>query len=302
VSGGPGRATPGDDHTDYEILAAGWALHALEPDDEERFVAHLAGCAACRRTTAELAETIGELAYAAPPVEPPAELRDRLRAAVAADEAQRGSAPGPDAPGGPPASAAPARGPEREPAAADGSEADVVPLRGRGRLRRPGGGRERIAWIAAAAAAVVAVLALGGWNLSLRQEVDHQRRITAERDAMLEQVLQPGRRMAALSPQPGAGRPVAYVLSGGGKLEVATAGMAPNSAGRTSFWLWGIWDGRAPAPLGRFVVDSRGMAMHTLGPVPPQMDTVRQFAVSIEPGTAKPARPSSIVAHGFVDS
>ncbi|MDQ1677545.1 MAG: hypothetical protein QOC93_2689 [Actinomycetota bacterium] len=290
MTGEIGRAPHGDGHAAYEILAAGWALHALEPDDEERFAAHLAGCAECRQTTAELADTIGELAYAAPAVEPPPELLDRLRAAVAAEEAPR-RPPSPAGTGS--RSVRPATTGRRAPA----GEADVVRFRGRSRGDRRG----RIGWIAAAAA-VAAVVALGGWNVSLRNEVRDQQRIAAQRDAMLEQVMQPGRRMAALSPAPGDGSPVAYVLTRGGNLEVATSGMAGNTAGKTSFWLWGIWDGNTRAPLGRFDVSNGEMTLHNLGPVPPNMDTVTVFAVSREPGTARPRSPSSIVARGLVDS
>jgi anti-sigma-K factor RskA len=296
VTGGVRRPSRGEDHTQYEVLAAGWALHALEPDDEALFAAHLAGCEDCRRTTAELADTVGELAYAAPAVEPPPELLERLRAAVAADEAQ--SRPVPDTDDGRVAGV-PGR-PEPEPARQDAApEAEVLPFRAPSRDR--GSVRERIAWTAAAAAVAVLV-ALGGWNLSLRQEVHHQQQLAAERDAMLEQVMQPGRRMAALVPKAGDKRPVAYVLSRGGNLEVATSGMARNAAGKTSFWLWGIWDGNTRRPLGRFNVETGQMALHDLGPVPANMDTVEVFAVSMEPGTATPSRPSSIVASGLVDS
>jgi hypothetical protein len=330
VTGGSGRAPQDDGHAEFEVLAAGWALHALEPDDEGRFAAHLAGCEACRRTTAELADTVGELAYAAPAVEPPPALLERLRAAVAAEEDLSAPVPGDDAPGvdAPHVGGAPGRPvppvaePER-PAAPRAQGPDPVPdtgprhetgtgnelgtvhelgtFRGRSGSRDRGSVRERIAWMAAAAAVVV-LLAIGGWNVSLRQEVRTQQRIAAERAAMLEQVMQPGRRMAALKSQPGDGQPVAYVLSRRGNLEVATSGMGRNTAGKTSFWLWAIWDGNTRAPLGRFDVDNGEMTLHNLGPVPAHMDTVTLFAVSMEPGTAKPSKPSSIVARGLVDS
>ncbi|MCW2569109.1 MAG: putative transrane anti-sigma factor [Mycobacterium sp.] len=289
MTGGTGQAP----HAEYEVLAAGWSLHALEPDDEERFAAHLAECETCRRTVAELADTIGELAYAAPAVEPPPELLERLRAAVAAEEARGGAVPD-----GEDGRAHGAPGPRRDPGSGAGV---VVPFRGRSRNRDRGSVRERIAWIAAAAAVVVLV-ALGGWNLSLRHEVRHQQRIAAERGAMLEQVMQPGRRMAALVPDSDDKRPVAYVLSRGGNLEVATSGMARNAAGKTSFWLWAISGDNSRRPLGRFDVESGQLALHNLGPVPAGMDSVARFAVSMEPGTAKPSRPTSIVAQGQVDS
>jgi hypothetical protein len=35
------------DHQRYDELAVGWALHALEPEDEAAFARHLSGCARC---------------------------------------------------------------------------------------------------------------------------------------------------------------------------------------------------------------------------------------------------------------
>ena len=38
-----------DEHRSWDELAVGWALHALEPEDEALFAAHLASCARCGR-------------------------------------------------------------------------------------------------------------------------------------------------------------------------------------------------------------------------------------------------------------
>jgi anti-sigma factor RsiW len=69
-------------HESFDELAVGWALHALEPEDEELFVAHLPTCPRCRQTVAETADVMGALAGDLPPADPPERLRDRLRAAV----------------------------------------------------------------------------------------------------------------------------------------------------------------------------------------------------------------------------
>ncbi|OMQ15866.1 anti-sigma factor, partial [Modestobacter sp. VKM Ac-2676] len=53
---------PGDDHRAWDELAVGWALHALEPEDEDRFAAHLPGCAHCARTVADTQQVMGTLA------------------------------------------------------------------------------------------------------------------------------------------------------------------------------------------------------------------------------------------------
>lgn len=49
-------------HEQFEELAAGHALHALEPGDEQIFLEHLAGCASCQRTLAEFSEVAAGLA------------------------------------------------------------------------------------------------------------------------------------------------------------------------------------------------------------------------------------------------
>ena len=45
---GNGGGTDMSSHQDWEEIAAGHALGALEPDDEQRFEAHLRTCAECR--------------------------------------------------------------------------------------------------------------------------------------------------------------------------------------------------------------------------------------------------------------
>lgn len=70
---------PALNHSDYEQLAAGFALGALEPDDEQALQRHLEGCPTCKASVRELDELVGVLAYAAPRVSPPASLRAVIR-------------------------------------------------------------------------------------------------------------------------------------------------------------------------------------------------------------------------------
>jgi anti-sigma-K factor RskA len=59
-------STPqGPTHEQWEELAAGYALHALEPDEEQALLAHLATCADCRQAVDEhafVASQLGALA------------------------------------------------------------------------------------------------------------------------------------------------------------------------------------------------------------------------------------------------
>jgi anti-sigma-K factor RskA len=61
-------------HSEYEQLAAGYVLGALEPDDEHVFQRHMGGCSECEANVRDLEEVVGTLAYAAPPVDPPETL------------------------------------------------------------------------------------------------------------------------------------------------------------------------------------------------------------------------------------
>jgi anti-sigma-K factor RskA len=84
-------------HSDWDEIAAGHALGALEPDDEQRFEAHLRTCADCRQVLLDTEVVMAELAVAPDPVAPPPELKIRLMAAIheAADDEPRMAAVSP---------------------------------------------------------------------------------------------------------------------------------------------------------------------------------------------------------------
>jgi anti-sigma-K factor RskA len=63
-------------------LIPGYALHALEADDERVVVAHMNECERCRARLREFQGVTAALAHAAPPVEPPPQLRQRLLEAI----------------------------------------------------------------------------------------------------------------------------------------------------------------------------------------------------------------------------
>ncbi|HYT10796.1 MAG TPA: hypothetical protein VEL73_09070, partial [Mycobacteriales bacterium] len=71
------------DHGEWDALAVGWALSALEQDDEASFAVHLPGCERCTQTVRESLRTVGDLAYAVPDEAPPSSLKTRIMAAVA---------------------------------------------------------------------------------------------------------------------------------------------------------------------------------------------------------------------------
>jgi hypothetical protein len=281
------------DHTDdHEALAVGWALHALDPEEEETFAAHLAACARCRQTVDETRETFGGIAEALEPAAPPPALRARLLDAVA-DDAPGGEVPPTVWASSPP----PAPSDEREapapaPAAPGGSprHASVVPLRRRRATR----------WLAVAAAAVV-LAAVGGLAVatqSLRNERDAAA-AQAQRDAAVVEVLSdaatPGAVHATLADPQGA--LVGVVVADGSGPRVLTTGLSANEADQI-YVLWGL-AGASPQPLGTFDVAGQAPAVHSV-PSAPEAAPYAGFAVSLEPGRTAPASPTRVVASGQV--
>lgn len=74
-----------DDHGEWDALAVGWALSALDDADGERFADHLPECDRCTATVRESLYTVADLAYGVPDEQPPPALKSRLMAAVAAE-------------------------------------------------------------------------------------------------------------------------------------------------------------------------------------------------------------------------
>jgi hypothetical protein len=69
-------------HEEYEALAVGWAIAALEPADQDRFEEHRPGCRRCADAVADALDVAVELAYCVPDSEPPPELKGRVLAAA----------------------------------------------------------------------------------------------------------------------------------------------------------------------------------------------------------------------------
>jgi anti-sigma-K factor RskA len=62
--------------------AAAWALGALDPEEAERFPAHLQSCGRCRIAVAEFEQVARALAHPPPAAEPPPDLEARTLASV----------------------------------------------------------------------------------------------------------------------------------------------------------------------------------------------------------------------------
>jgi anti-sigma-K factor RskA len=91
-----GAAHPPQDR-DHRDDAGTYVLRAMPEAEHEAFVAHLAGCAACRDEVGRLQVAVDALPLSAAQVSPPPELRERLMAVVRA-EADLLRAAGPEEP------------------------------------------------------------------------------------------------------------------------------------------------------------------------------------------------------------
>ena len=283
-------------HEGFDELAVGWALHALEPEDEELFAAHLPTCPRCRQTVSETADVMGALAGDLPPVEPPERLRERLRAAVEETEQlprpARGDERTPPVPPAIPDRPAPVH--RFEPPATGAHRApfpvDAVDPRSSWRRVLPN---------ALVAAAVAAILALGTWNVVLSSAREEAQAAAAEQAELVDALLTPGQ--ATIAPLTADGATLATVVAREGQVQVVSQGLTPNDVRAQTYVVWGIGAG-APSSLGTFDVTSPQPALRTLGSGGSGLDAFTAYAVSLEPGRSAPPEPGEVVASGEVPS
>jgi hypothetical protein len=264
---------PGPDHARFEELAAGHALHALDPADERWFLSHARQCPQCQQALAGYAEVTAELAQIASAAEPGPQLGLRILAAALAGEPRDdrpdvlGAGPGADRPGTEPA---------------PGTR--VVPLR-----RRP-----RPRWLKpAAAAAAVAVIAAGTWA-----------GLTASTGSRPTQPLaacgHPSTCPEVLLTGTAAHRAAGRVIIAAGTAWLQPGGLQPDDTTRQIYVLWQVTPGHAPLPVGSFDIRTGADQPIRIGTLAAPYHSTKAFAVSIEPGRAVPASPSHLVAQGQI--
>lgn len=254
------------DHAAWEELAAGYAVNALEPEDEHAFAEHLRGCDVCKATLAEMQQVAGDLAYAAEPDEPPPDLRRRILDAAAAERRPR-------APGSVPVVTSPAQ-----------QRAD--------RTWWP-----RLPAVAGVAAGLV-ILALAGWNVTLRGDNDARQAALDRRTAALRCLAAADTPKFDLSGNTGQH---AKTCLAGGSAYVVADNIDPNDTARNVYVLWWMDAGSVPHAVERFDVESDGTAVFEL-PLNVTPTDVHAMAISLEPGRALPATPTRPIAAGDATS
>ncbi len=270
--------------------AVGWALHALEPDEEMAVLLHLPQCPTCQAAAIEAEQVLAGLGASVPLIDPPAGLRDRLLADVAQTpqhppilrpRTSQESAPVVSAPG------------RRLRLDAE----DATPPRKR---RFTSWGSSRGRRLVAASLAAVAVLSVGGLAVrttQLEQQRDAEISQAQGLSELIAQMGEPGSQHALLVDS--AGATVAAVLVRDGQRQVYTVDL-PANGDESVYVAWGKRaDGSAPVPLGAFDVAAADQGLRTVGSVA-EAEDFAGYAISIEPGRVAPATPTQVVASGQV--
>jgi anti-sigma-K factor RskA len=272
------------EHDALREAAGVYALGALGSPEREAFEVHLATCAECQAEVRSLGGVVKALPYAAPQVDPPPGLRDRVLAATAA---------------------APLTVPARSP---------MLPIEPRTRSSALG-----VGWLSAAALLVMAV-ALGAYALNLRGRVgglEVQLREAMSRLDRSEQALAAATRaaervqlrmavltapdlkqvnLAGQAPAPRAAGRAFWSRTQG--LLFAANDLPPLPAGRT-YQLWYLTPG-APVSAGLIQPDDDGRITAAFD-TPPDVPTPTGLAVSIEPEGGVPAPTGAIYLAGLAN-
>lgn len=271
--------TPRDEHSEYEELAVGWALHSLEPDEEAAFLPHLTDCPVCRQVVEETSETLGELAFSVPQVDPAPGLKARIMAEVTGEQRTGG----PVEPAGASVTEITAAR-DHEPAP---HGRHVRPHRV---IRRT---RALLATGVAAMLAIVVVLAV--WNFQIRSDRDDSRTEADRYRSIVQQLTLPGAHLAQLATPDGT--PMATVITDKQGATVISDAMPRNDAANSVYVLWGLRDGK-PAPLGTFDITSSDVAVAAVKAAAGSTGSYPQYAVSKENGRTAPKTPSQVLASG----
>jgi hypothetical protein len=255
------------DHARFQELAVGHALSALEPEEQEVFLHHLATCALCEREVQEHQETLSLLALSADPVAPPPSVLEGIRGGMAA-------------------------APRTDPAAAPVPvRSEAVHSLAEARARRSGRTARAVQWVGAAAAAAL-VLSLGAWNLALRSDRDASQQHGQRLAAAVRELAQPDSTRVPLESEDGSVVAVAVVQDS--EVSLVVDGLEPNGSG-TTYVLWAQDRTGGVRPVGAFDVEQSQVDVVEDLPVEGGVESVTAYLVSNEQGDEAPPTPGGPV-------
>ena len=237
--------------TVWQEAAAAYALDALDAPERDEFESLLARSGEAQQDVAELREVVSLLAYAAPPMTPPASLRARVLSE------------------------------------ADG----VRPIESARRIPNAGGVRRNAVYLLLAASIVGTVVIGGRYaserdaRAALATTADSLRQAIASRDVMINALLAPEVTTVKLSATDRPPTARMYWNRTTGQVILAAFQLPPAAQGRT-YQLWGIAKGGAPVSLGTFNTLATGEGRH-VSQVPSGL-TISVGAVTEEPAGGSP--------------
>lgn len=261
-------------HDPFEELAAGYALDALEPTDEQLYLEHARDCPQCTRALAGYREVAAALAETAPPAEPSAQLGDRILAMARAGAEGR---PGQQGPG---TAAAQDAGEQRT-----GTREHLPP--GVHRLHP-----RRSRWLRPVSiAAAAALIAAGGIWGGLEATSPGPARPAAFCEHGCSEIV-----LTAKGTHQVAGKVFVRQQS----VWMQPTDMKPDDTADQIYVLWQITGSKHPLAVGSFDVRKGTNAPIDIGPLAAPYHGTVAFAVSLEHGRSIPASPSSVAALGQV--
>ena len=275
-------------------MAGAFVLGALEAADAALVRAHLATCREEHDEIAQLGSVVPAFVEIVPLVEPPEDLKRRIMAA-AADMAPRGRA-APGEPSGLRAWVAPDEaGATHDPAAISPPAPPLSFPTSRTGARRVSATAGT--W-ALRIAAVLAISALGGWNLLLQSQLNEAQQYERNLATILDTAAQPGSLTAVLAGDGGAGSGLAAV-DAAGHVAIAMQDLAPTT-GTAVYEAWVIGGDGIPVPLGNFQVGPAGVAYFESSGLPTLEGMVLSLTLEPEPGATSPTLP--IISKGVAEA
>ncbi|TME13017.1 MAG: hypothetical protein E6I65_02035 [Chloroflexi bacterium] len=264
-------------------LAPAFVLGALGAAESDAVRRHMAACPELHAEMAELHSVVPALFGAVEPVAPSAGLKDRILAAAAIDLAERegaGSRPAPSRPS--PTQPRPAEVPRR------GTDFGSI-------FRRP-------IWSAVAIAAALAVVALGAWNVQLRDQLTGLEAYRNGVVQVLDAAAQPGAQLAVLTDPTGSGGPSGLAaVAVDGSVAMVMRDLKPTT-GTQVYEAWLIGANQVPVAIGGFKVDRSGTASFVTPHPAIGEGVVVALTLEAQPGATTPTPPILAVGTAHAQS
>jgi anti-sigma-K factor RskA len=266
---------------DVREMAGSFVLGALDPAEEAAVREHLATCTDAHAEIAEAGSVLPVLLESVPVVEPSAAQKGRIMVAAAADLAARSVPPSAAL-----ATAAPEIAPTtavQEPIPFPTTKAATVSAATAPRRTSP------TSWILRVAA-VVAIVALAGWNLFLQNQLNGAEQYQRDVAAVLQLAAKDGSMTAVLRPAPTSEAAGLAAMNPDGTLTLAVHDLDPTK-GNEVYEAWLIGEDKVPVAIGGFQVGRDGTGYLATSGVHPAAGIQVVLTREPAPGATAPAGP-----------